>query len=119
MNPKDAEDIGLYLVKFWDELISNIFPEAMGNIDIEAKLKQKKQSFVLENMFISGFFALANRLRKEDDWEDRLTKLADKNFLSRSNPIWNFCLREGSKLVNSSKVQKDIANLIISHVMED
>ena len=119
LNPKEAEEIGLYLVKFWDELISNIFPEAMGNIDIEAKSEQRKQNFILENMFISGFFALANRLRKENDWENRLTKLSDKKFLSRSNPIWNFCLREGSKLVNSSKVQKDIATLIINHVMEN
>ena len=119
LNPKEAEEIGLYLVKFWNELISNIFPEAMGNIDADAKSEQRKQNFILENMFMSGYFALANRLRKEDDWKDRLTKLADKNFLSRSNPIWNFCLRDGSKLVNSSKVQKDISNLIINHVTED
>ena len=118
LNPKDAEEIGLYLVEFWNELIINIFPEAMGNVDIATKMEQKKQTFILENMFISGFFALANRLRNEENWKDKLKKLADKNFLSRSNPMWNFCLREGSKLVNSSKVQKDIAEKIVNYVME-
>jgi len=117
LNPKEAEEIGLYLVEFWNELISNIFPEAMGNIDIEAKARQKKQSFILENMHIAGFFTVANKLRGINDWKTKLKKLADNDFLSRSNPTWGFCLREGDKIINSSKVSKKIGEIMAEYVM--
>lgn len=118
LNPKEAEEIGLYLVEFWNELISNIFPEAMGNIDAETKAVQKKQSFVLENMFLSGYFSVANKLHGIDDWKTKLAKLAENDFLSRSNPVFSFCLREGDKIVNSSKVQKQIGEIMVKQVME-
>jgi len=115
--PKEAEEIGLYLVKFWDTLI-NLFPKSMGNVDPEIKTEQNKQNFVLQNMFISGYFAVANELREVNNWENKLKKLAENDFLSRSNPIWSFCLREGDKIVNSSKVQKQIAEKMCDYVME-
>jgi len=115
--PKEAEEIGLYLVKFWDTLI-NLFPKSMGNVDPEIKTEQNKQNFVLQNMFISGYFAVANELREVNNWENKLKKLAENDFLSRSNPIWSFCLREGDKIVNSSKVQKQIAEKMCDYVMK-
>jgi hypothetical protein len=117
--PKEAEEIGLYLAEFWNELITELFPYALGNIDAESKAEQKKQSFILENMFISGYFAVANKLRGVEDWKGKLTELAENDFLSRNNPIWSFCLREGDKIVNSSKVQKQIAEIMCAKVLEE
>lgn len=117
--PKEAEEIGLYLSEFWDELITELFPKSMGNVDAEVRIEQNKQNFVLQNMFISGYFAIAKEIMGLDDWKDRLKKLARNDFLSRSNPIWSFCLREGNKIVNSSKVSKQIGEIMVKHVMEE
>jgi hypothetical protein len=116
--PKEAEEIGLYLVDVWNELI-NLFPKSMGNVDSEIKVSQRKQNFVLENMFVAGYFVVANKLRKIDDWKDRIKRLAENDFLSRNNSTWNFCLREGDKIVNSSKISKKIGEIMCNYVMEE
>lgn len=116
--PKEAEETGLYLTEFWNELI-NLFPKAMGNVDPETRLEQRKQSFILENMFIAGYFTLANKLRDVDNWKDKLKKLNENDFLSRSNPTFSFCLTEDNKIANSSKIQKRVGEKMIEYVMEE
>lgn len=68
-------------------------------------------------MFIYALFSLAEKLQGRDDWKERLQRLTWDDFLSRDNELWHFCLREGNKLVNSSKVQKTITEKILEKVL--
>lgn len=116
--PKEVEEIGLYLCDFWDELINNVFPKAMGNIDPEMKAEQMKNNFILQNMFIAGYFTLANKLREVDDWKSRLKKLAENDFLNRNNPNFSFCLTEDNKIANSSKIQKRVGEKMLEYIID-
>jgi len=110
------EEVGNFIIEFLNELIE-LFPNLMGHVDSETRAIEKQKSFVLEKMFQNSYFVLASQLQGKDDWKSRLAKLTQNNFLSRSNPMWGFCLREGEKIVNSSKVQKTITEKIIDYVM--
>ena len=113
---KEESITGDFIIKFWDHLIE-LFPRLMGNVDSETRAIEKQNSFALEKMFMNSYFILGSQLQGKDDWMIRLERLTQNNFLSRSNPIWSFCLREGEKIVNSSKVQKDITEIMIEKVM--
>jgi len=110
------EEVGNFIIEFFNQLIE-LFPNLMGNVDQETRAIEKQKSFALEKMFQNSYFVLASQLQGRDDWKSRLAKLTQNNFLSRSNPMWGFCLREGEKIVNSSKVQKTITEKIIDYVM--
>ena len=115
--PSQVEEAGNFLCSYWDEIVE-LFPKIYGNVTPEVRYEERtKTTFVGEVMFINSLFSLAKEIQGMDDWKDRLKRLKQDNFLGRDNTIWRFCLREGSKLINSSKVQKDITNLIIDKVM--
>jgi len=112
----DGELAGDFLVEFLDNLIE-LFPKLMGNVDPVDRAIEKQKSFVLEKMFQNSYFSIASQLRGRDDWKSKLSKLAQNNYLSKSNPEFSFCLRQGEKIINSSKIQKDITSLILDYVM--
>ena len=114
----EEKPVGDFLIEFLDNLIE-LFPLQMGNVDQETRSIEKQKSFVLEKMFQNSYFYLANQLRGREDWKNRLSKLAQNNFLSKSNPKFSFCLREGDKIINSSKIQKDINSLVVDYVMSN
>ncbi|HBY21250.1 MAG TPA: hypothetical protein DEG71_09655 [Clostridiales bacterium] len=114
--PSQVEEAGNFLCSYWNEIVE-LFPKIFGNVTPEIRQEERTKIFIGEVMFINSLFSLAKEIQGMDDWKERLKRLAQDNFLNRDNPIWRFCLREGSKLINSSKVQKDITNLIIDKVM--
>jgi len=107
---------GDFIIKFFDHLIE-LFPRIMGNVEPVDRAIEKQNSFALEKMHMNSYFILANLLKDKDNWESRLARLTHNNFLSRNNPIWGFSLREGDKIVNSSKVQKRITEIMVEKVM--
>ena len=112
----EEKPVGDFLIEFLDYMIE-LFPTLMGNVEPEFRALEKQKSFVLEKMFQNSYFVLASKLYGRDDWKDKLGKLTLGNFLSRSNTQFSFCLREGEKIVNSSKVQKDITRIICERVL--
>ena len=108
---------GDFIIRFWDELIEN-FPRLMGNVEPEDRIIEKQKSFAIEKMYIHSYFLVADYLKDKSDWEERLSRLSQNGFLLRSNPIWSFCLREGDKIVNSSKVQKTISEMMVAKVSD-
>jgi len=116
MTKGDAEKIAIYLCDFWDSIVE-LFPKIYGNVTPEIKQEEKTKTFVGEVMFINALFSLAVNLRDVEDWKSKLIKLTQENFLSKNNTTWDFCLREGNKLINSSKVQKTISEIFIKKVI--
>lgn len=114
--PNQIEETGKYLCSYFNEIVE-LFPKIFGNVTPEIRQEERTKVFIGEVMFINALFSLAKEVQGMDDWKERLKKLSQDNFLSRDNDLFRFCLREGNKLINSSKVQKDITNLIIGHVM--
>jgi len=110
------EEIGNFIIEFIDYLIE-LFPSLMGNVEPEFRALEKQKSFVLEKMFQNSYFVLASKLQSRNDWKERLFKLTQGNFLSRNNPQFKFCLRDEDKIINSSKIQKDITRIICERVL--
>ena len=115
--PSQVEEAGNFLCSYFNEIIE-LFPKIFGNVTPEVRYEERTKIFIGEVMFINSLFSLAKEIQGMDDWKERLKRLAQKDFLSRDNPTFRFCLREGSKLINSSKVQKDIASIMLAKVLE-
>lgn len=113
--PSEAEEVGLYLSEFWNQLI-NLFPKAMGNIPVEIKMEQKSQTFILENMFMSSYFKIAKEIMGLDDWKDRLKKLTEDNFMSRENPIWRDILTTKDAIINTSSTNKIVFENMLKQI---
>jgi len=112
----EMKPVGDFLIEFLDYMIE-LFPTLMGNVEPEFRALEKQKSFVLEKMFQNSYFVLASKLYGRDDWKDKLGKLTLGNFLSRSNTQFSFCLRDEDKIINSSKIQKDITRIICERVL--
>jgi len=112
----EEKPVGDFLIEFLDYMIE-LFPTLMGNVEPEFRALEKQKSFVLEKMFQNSYFVLASKLYGRDDWKDKLGKLTLGNFLSRSNTQFSFCLRDEDKIINSSKIQKDITRIICERVL--
>jgi len=115
--PSQVEEVGSFLCSYFNEIVE-IFPKIFGNVSPEVRHEERTKIFIGEVMFVNSLFSLAKEIQGMDDWKERLKRLAQKDFLSRDNPTFRFCLREGSKLINSSKVQKDIASIMLAKVLE-
>lgn len=112
----EAEQVGLYLCEFWDEIVEN-FPKVFGNVTLEIKQQEKTKTFAGEVMFINSMFFLAQELQSVQDWKDRLKRLTKDNFLGRDNEIWDCVLREGTKIINTSSTQKYTIKTMLDQVM--
>jgi len=113
--PKQAEEVGYYLVKFWNELI-NLFPNSMGNVSPEIRMEQRSQNFVLENMFMNAYFKIAKEIIGLEDWKERLKKLTEDNFMSRENPIWRDILTTKNKIINSTSTNKIVFENMLKQI---
>jgi len=113
--PREVEEIGLFLVEFWDELI-NLFPKSMGNVDSEVRAEQRKQYFVLDNMFMAKYFMIAKEIRDIENWKDKLKNLTEDNFMNRTNPIWRDILTTQGKVINTSSTNKIVLEKLLKQI---
>lgn len=116
---KDAELATGFLSKFWSELIY-LFKEYMGNMEYKQRQELRKETFILEPMFLNGMFYVAKTLMDyPDDWIEKLKKLKEDNFFSRNNQQWLPIMREGMKVIHTSATQTIVTNAMVNKVMEE
>ena len=116
---KDAIDVVEFLSKFWSELIY-LFKDQMGNMEYKQRQEIRKQTYLLEPMFLTGLFHLSKEMMENpDNWIQKLSKLKEGNFFSRDNQLWiRNITREGGKTINTSSTQKFIIDAILNKVMK-
>jgi len=112
----EASEIGLYLCEFWDQMVET-FPKIFGSVAPEVRQVEKLKTFAGEVMFINAMFSLAFELQSVVDWKNKLKRLTFNNFLDRDNEIWDSCLREGTKIINTSSTQKYTTKTMLDQVM--
>lgn len=117
---RDSEQIIKFLSEFWSELIY-LYKDKMGNMDYKTRKEIRKQTFLLEPMFLTGMFHVAKTLYEKypNDWIDKLKKLKeDEEFFSRNNKIWLPIQRENGATINISATQKIVIDLMLKQVTE-
>lgn len=114
--PEDAEDVSKFLVEFWDELV-HLFPQSMGNVDAETKQKQREQNFAIESMWITAYFYVALNLYNDPEWKNKLKRLAENDFLSRTAYYWQSIMIDG-KIVNRSSTQNYVRDIMIDYIVK-
>jgi|GEM_PF-2195054 len=114
---KDSDQIVEFLSKFWSELIY-LFKDQMGNMEFKQRREIRKQTFLLEPMFLNGFFHVAKYLMDNpENWVEKLSKLKDdKIFFSRDNKLWLNILREGGKTIHTSLTQTFVIDEMVNKV---
>lgn len=117
---RDSEEITKFLSEFWSELIY-LFKDQMGNMDFKQRKEIRKQTFLLEPMFLNGMFHVAKTLYENhpSDWLEKLKKLKeDKDFFSRDNKIWRD-IQRGDNLatINTTSTQKIVIEKMVDKIM--
>ena len=124
---EQANVISEYLIKFFNTLI-NIFPDILGNISAEQRMKMRKNNLHAEILTMYGYAAIAKNLIGENDIDLKLKKLKDKikigewegTILDRDCPIWeNTIMRSKNKIVSTKSTQKLMSNIMVDYVMND
>jgi len=117
LTQKDNAKIVEFLSEFWSDLIY-LFRDQMGNMEYKQRQELRKQTFLLEPMFINGFFHIAKYLiDNPDNWNEKLKNLKeDPNFFSRDNRLWLSIMREGNKVIHTSKTQSFVVEQMINKV---
>lgn len=123
---KEADKIAKYLIEYFDELVE-LFPEYLGNMNINSRNEARKKSFILEPLAFYGIVSLSNQLMKIKDWQEQLKKLRQEvtvgkwkgEFLDKKNPLWNSVFREGDKIINNTSTQAFMTKAISQFVLED
>ena len=116
---RDSEEISNFLSEFWSEVIY-LFKDQMGNMDYKSRKEIRKQTFLLEPMFLNGMFHVAKTLYENhpNDWLDKLKNLKEANdFFSRDNKQWLPIMREGGATINTSLTQRIVVDIMIDKVM--
>ena len=118
---KDELDTSNFLSNFWSELIY-LFKDEMGNMDYKERKEIRKQTFLLEPMFLMGMFNVAKTLMdlnlSDEEWIAKLKKLKeDANFFLRENQIWDSIKRTDGATINTSKTQKTIIDEMVKKVL--
>lgn len=101
-------------------IIVNIFPDVLGNVDAEARKKNREKTFAGEQIFIEAYIASFLSLVDKEDMVDKLKTLKNKvsvgkwtgEFLSRENPIFINNITIQGKIVNKRSTQKFVADVI-------
>jgi len=114
---KDSIEVLKFLAEFWSELIY-LFKDQMGNMEFKQRQEIRKQTFLLEPMFLNGMFHVAKYLMDyPNDWVNKLKKLKeDPNFFSRGNKIWRNIMREGGATIHTSATQKIVIDAMVNQV---
>ena len=117
LTQKDNVKIVEFLSEFWSDLIY-LFRDQMGNMEYKQRQELRKQTFILEPMFINGFFHVSKYLMDNpDNWNEKLRNLKeDPNFFSRENKLWLSIMREGNKVIHTSKTQSFVVEQMINKV---
>lgn len=115
---EDSKLISQFLSEFWTELI-HLYKDEMGNMDFKERKEIRKQTYLLEPMFLMGMFHVAKTLYDSpDNWKDKLKKLKeDSKFFSRDNGLWDSIRRENGATINTSGTQSYIISEMIKKVM--
>ena len=120
LTQKDSIQIVDFLSKFWSELIY-LFKDQMGNMEYKQRQEIRKQTFLLEPMFLNGMFHVAKYLMENnpDNWIEKLGTLKeDSTFFLRNNKLWLPILREGGKTIHTSVTQNYTTKTMLDQVMK-
>lgn len=102
--------IATELIKYINTIV-NVFPEVLGNIDIETRKENRKKTLAGEQIFLEAFIASFTDIIGTDV-EKKLKELKQKGFFDRNNELWKQNVMIGEKLINKNSTRNFVVNKV-------
>ena len=125
---KEIETLSNYLTLYFDCIIET-FPDFMASKNLEERVELRKKSLTMEPLAWSGYAKISTFLQGKSS--DEILSILSKfnsvvkykgfrgQFLSRENPIFLKCMREGYKIVSTSSSTTWINKVFVEFIIED
>jgi len=123
----EIEEMSKHLITFVDSLIQT-FPKFMASRDLEERKLLRVNSLTMEALAWGGYFYIS-KLLQEKSKEEILSILSKFNddieykgfkgkFLAKENPIFRKIMREGNKMISTSKSATWINKVFSEYVID-
>ena len=123
----EIEEMSKYLITFVDSLIQT-FPKFMASRDLEERKLLRLNSLTMEALAWGGYFYISKLLQEKNKEEilNILSKFNDDieykgfrgKFLAKENPIFRKIMREGNKMISTSKSATWINKVFKEYVID-
>lgn len=114
----ETRQVEEWLVNFFDQLVS-IFPKFMANPNLAERNELKAKYFTIEPLAFGAYVSLSKVLQGDENWKEKLARLAKDDFFLRTADRWKPILRNEDKVINNTASMKYFEEETINFVMAE